>query len=58
MWMVLVLLNTALWATYIIFSAPLKETFYVSLFSIVLFAGFRLIAYFGYEIKLPKDPLR
>jgi hypothetical protein len=55
MWMILVLLNTALWATYIIFSAPLKETFYFSLFSIILFVGFRLISYLGYEIKLPKE---
>jgi len=55
MWMILVLLNTALWATYILFNAPLMETFYFSLFSIVLFVGFRLIAYFGHEIKLPKE---
>ena len=58
MWMVLGLLNTALWLSYIIFNAPLKETFYLSLFSTVLFVGFRLIAFFGYEIKLPKDPPR
>jgi hypothetical protein len=55
MWMILVLLNAALWATYILFNAPLKETFYFSLFLIVLFVGFRIIAYFGYEIKLPKE---
>jgi hypothetical protein len=54
MWMVLVLLNTALWATHILFNTPLKETFYFSLFSLVLFVGARLIAYFGFEIKLPK----
>ena len=53
MWVILVLLNTALWATYILFSAPLKETLYFSLFLLVLFIGFRLIAFFGYEIKLP-----
>jgi hypothetical protein len=55
MWMILVLLNTALWATYILFSPPLMETFYFSLFLIVLFVGARLIAYFGFEIKLPKE---
>jgi len=54
MWVILVLLNTALWATYLVFAAPLKETFYFSLFSVVLFSAFRLIAYFGYEIKLPR----
>jgi hypothetical protein len=53
--MVLVLLNTALWAAYFLFNAPLKETFYFSLFLIVLFVGARLIAYFGFEIKLPKE---
>ena len=54
MWVILVLLNTALWVTYFLFSAPLKETFYFSLFLLVSFIGFRLIAFFGYEIKLPK----
>jgi len=54
MWVILVLLNTALWATTILLSAPLKETFYFSLFLLVLFIGFRLIAFFGYEIKLPR----
>jgi len=54
MWVILVLLNTALWATYILFSAPLKETLYFSLFLLVSFIGFRLIAFFGYEMKLPK----
>ena len=55
MWMVLVFLNTALWATCILFNAPLKETFYFSLFLIVVIVGARLIAYFGFEIKLPKE---
>jgi len=54
MWVILVLLNTALWATYILFNAPLKETLYFSLFLLVLFMAFRLIAFFGYEIRLPK----
>ena len=54
-WVLLVFLNAALWTTYFLFNPPLKETFYFSLFSIVLFVGFRLIAYFGYEIKLPKE---
>jgi len=54
MWVIFVLLNSALWATYILFSAPLKETLYFSLFLLVLFASFRLIAFFGYEKKLPK----
>ena len=55
MWMLLILLNTALWATYILFNAPLKETFYFSLFLISVFVGARLIAYFGYEVKLPRE---
>ena len=55
MWMILVLLNAALWATYILFSAPFIETFYFSLFLLAIFIGFRLIAYFGYEIKLPRE---
>jgi hypothetical protein len=54
MWVILALLNAALWASCILFAAPLKETFYFSLFSLVLFIGFRLIAYLGYEIKLPR----
>jgi len=54
MWMILVLLNTALWATYFLFSAPLKETLSFSLFLSVLFVGFRLIAFYGYEVKLPR----
>ena len=54
MWVILVLLNTALWVTYFLFSAPFKETLYFSLFLLVSFIGFRLIAFFGYEIKLPK----
>ena len=55
MWVLLVLLNTALWATYIVFDAPLKETSYMSLFSIILIVGFRLVAFLGYEIKLPRE---
>ena len=55
MWVIFVLLNTALWATYILFSAPLKETLTFSLFLLVFFVGFRLIAFFGFEIKLPRD---
>jgi len=55
MWTILILLNAALWATCILFNAPLKETFYFTLFSVALFVGFRLIAFLGYEIKLPKE---
>jgi hypothetical protein len=53
-WWLLILINLALWATYLLFQAPLKETAVLSTFSIVLLLGFRLVAYFGYERKLPK----
>ena len=53
-WVIWGLLNAALWLTYILFEAPFSETFSMSLFVTVLFIVFRLIAYFGYEIKLPK----
>lgn len=53
-WVLLALLNSALWTTYVLFGPPLKETFYFSLFSVVVFVGFRLIAYFGLERKLPR----
>jgi len=53
-WVILAVLNVALWSTYVVFKAPLAETLTMSLFSTVIFAGFRLIAYFGYEVKLPK----
>ena len=53
-WVIWGLLNTALWATYFIFEASFSETFVMSLFLTALFVVFRLIVYFGYEIKLPK----
>ncbi len=53
-WVIWALLNAALWATYFIYKAPFSETFTMSLFLTALFVGFRLIAYFSYEIKLPK----
>ena len=53
-WVIWGLLNAALWSTYLIFDAPISETFSMSLFLTALFLGFRLIVYFGYEIKLPK----
>ena len=53
-WVIWALLNAALWATYFMFEASFSETFTMSLFLTALFAGFRLIAYFSYEIKLPK----
>ncbi len=53
-WAIWGLLNAALWSTYFIYKAPFSETFFMSLFATVVFVGFRLIAYFGYEVKLPK----
>ena len=53
-WILLLLLNFALWSTYIVFHADFTETLYMSLFATVLFLSFRLISYFFYEIKLPK----
>jgi len=52
-WWLLIVINMALWATFLLFDAPFKETCYMSIFSIILLLGFRLIAYFSYEIKLP-----
>ena len=54
-WWLLIVINIALWATYLLFDAPFKETSYMSIFSVVLLLGFRLIAYFSYEIKLPNE---
>jgi len=54
-WWLLILINMALWATYLLFDAPFKETLYMSIFSIILLLGFRLISYFSYETKLPSE---
>lgn len=54
-WWLLLVINMALWAVFMLFHAPFKETLYLSLFSLALLLGFRLIAYFSYEIKLPKQ---
>ena len=54
-WIILAVLNAALWSTYVMFDAPFSETFSMSLFLTILFVGFRLIVYFAYEIKLPKE---
>lgn len=54
-WIILAIINTALWITYFTFDAPFSETFAMSMFSTVLFVGFRLMAYVLYEIKLPKS---
>ena len=54
-WILIALINIALWSTYLVFHAEFIETLYMSLFATVLFLGFRLISYFFYEIKLPKE---
>jgi len=53
-WVLLGLINTALWSAYFFFDAPYSETLGLSLFSVILFAGLRLVAYLAYEIRLPK----
>lgn len=53
-WVIWGLLIAAIWLTYFTFEAPFSETFTMSLLLTALFVGFRLIVYFGFEIKLPK----
>ncbi|MCJ7766203.1 MAG: hypothetical protein MUP09_09730 [Thiovulaceae bacterium] len=52
-WLLLAVINAALWAVYLLYNAPFKETLYMSLFSILLLLGFRLVSYLVYEIRLP-----
>ena len=53
-WIILAVINGAIWGVYAKYDAPFGEALTISLFSVVLFVVFRLIAYFGYEVKLPK----
>ncbi len=52
-WVLLAVINAALWGVYLLFNAPFAETLSMSLFCAVVLAGFRLIAYLAYERRLP-----